>query len=176
MSDTAFSPYSFVQNNIENRRHMFRRLRAKTLAKQNPIEKFAVRVSRYVGTAEFLLINIYAIALWIFLQTGIIYGIKAFDPYPFVFLVTFLSLEAILLTIFILISQHQQEKFENLREQITLQFDIITEEEITKLIQLTTQIAKNDGIDVSKDDMLQEMVKPIDLEKIEKALERQMED
>ncbi|MGH2612330.1 MAG: DUF1003 domain-containing protein [Rhabdochlamydiaceae bacterium] len=174
--EPAKSPYSFVQNNIENRRHMFRRLRAKTLAKQHPIEKLAVRISRYAGTVEFLLVNIYAIALWIFLQSDIVPGIKSFDPYPFVFLVTFLSLEAILLTIFILISQHQQEKFENLREQITLQFDIITEEEITKLIQLTSLIAKKNNIDVSRDDMLQEMIQPIDLEKIESALEKQMEE
>lgn len=172
----AASPYSFVQNNIENRRHMFRRLRARTLAKQHPIEKLAVRISRYAGSVEFLLVNIYAIALWIFLQSGVISGIKPFDPYPYIFLVTFISLEAIFLTIFILISQHQQEKFENLREQITLQFDIITEEEITKLIQLMTQIAKKNDIDVDKDDMLQEMVQPIDLEKIERALERQMEE
>ena len=172
----AASPYSFVQNNIENRRHMFRRLRAKTLAKQHSVEKIAVKISRYAGTVEFLLVNIYAIALWIFLQSGFIPDIKPFDPYPFIFLVTFISLEAIFLTIFILISQHQQEKFENLREQITLQFDIITEEEITKLIQLTSLIAEKNGIDVSKDDMLQEMVQPIDLEKIESALEKQMEE
>ncbi len=169
------SSYSFVQNNIENRRRMFRRLRAKTLARQHPIEKLAVRVSRYAGTVEFLILNVYAIFLWIFLQGGIIPGIVPFDPYPFIFLVTFISLEAIFLTIFILISQHQQEKFENLREQISLQFDILTEEEITKLMQLTSLIAQKNGIDVSKDDLLQEMIKPIDLEKIEKALEKQLE-
>ncbi|HUD44331.1 MAG TPA: DUF1003 domain-containing protein [Patescibacteria group bacterium] len=139
------------------------------------MERAALRATRFVGTTEFFLINLYVILLWIVLQSNIIPGVKPFDPFPFVFLITSISIETIFLTICILISQHQQEKFETLREQITLQFDIITEEEITKLMQLMVLMAQKQGIDVSQDNILLEMLKPIDLEQIEKTLERQID-
>lgn len=167
---------TFVENNIQNRKKLLRRLKARVVAKQTSMEKFALRVSRFVGTSEFFLLNLYTITLWIFLQTGIVPGIRAFDPFPFIFLVTAISIEAVFLTIFILISQHQQEKFENLSEQIALQFDIITEEELTKLLQLMVLIAEKHNIDVSHDKALEEMLRPIDLEKIEDALEKQLEE
>src|SRR5262249_54257210 len=115
------------------------------------------------------------VLMWIVIQNGIIPGIKPFDPYPYIFLITTISIEAIILSIFVLISQHQQEKLASLREQITLQFDIITEEEITKLLQLMNALALKNGIDTTRDNMLHEMLKPADLEKIEKSLEKQLE-
>lgn len=169
------SSQSFIRNNIENRRRLIRDLKSRVIARQNWLERMSLRISRWVGTTEFLVVNLYTFLVWILLQMNVIPGLKPFDPYPYVLLITFTAVEAIFLTIFILIAQHQQEKFESLREQITLQFDIITEEELTKLMQLVALIAEKQGISVKKDELLQEMLKPIDLEKIEKTLEKQME-
>lgn len=86
-----------------------------------------------------------------------------------------MSIEAIILTIFVLVSHNRAEKLESIREEMDLQFDIITEEEMTKVMQIVTLIAEKNGIDLSKDQLLHEMLKPVDLERIEKTLEKQIE-
>ena len=79
-----------------------------------------------------------------------------------------------MLSIFVLISQNRAEQIGDLREEIDLQVDIITEQEITKIMQMIYKLCEKNGIDLSKDKVLQDMVKPLDVPRIEKALEKQV--
>jgi hypothetical protein len=58
---------------------------------------------------------------------------------------------------------------------VDLQVDIITELEITKLLELVVMLAEKAGIDVSQDGELRGMLRPSDPEKIEATLEKQIE-
>ena len=84
------------------------------------------------------------------------------------------SLEAIALAIFVLISQNRSGKIADLREEIDLQVDMLTERELTKLMHLTCAIAEKQGIDLSKDQELKKMLEPTSMSKIEHALEVQV--
>lgn len=72
-----------------------------------------------------------------------------------------------------LISQNRATKIYDLREETDLQVDIITEQEITKTIELLIILLKKQGIDLSQDKTLQQMLRPTDTAKIEHSLERQ---
>lgn len=87
---------------------------------------------------------------------------------------TIVSLEAIILSIFVLISQNRGSKIDDLREEIDLQVDIITESEVTKLLLLVVRLLQKNGVDISSDKELEEMLKPINEAKIEKSLEKQV--
>jgi len=89
-------------------------------------------------------------------------------------LTTIVSLEAIILSIFVLISQNRGSKIDDLREEIDLQVDIITESEVTKLLLLVVRLLQKNGVDISSDKELEEMLKPINEAKIEKSLEKQV--
>ena len=84
------------------------------------------------------------------------------------------SLEAIFLAITVLISQNRAAKIDDLRDEIDLQINTISEEEITKMIELQLLLLKKNGIDVSKDPELEQMLEPMDTEKIEESLKREI--
>jgi uncharacterized membrane protein len=138
------------------------------------LEKFADIATQMVGSNAFLLLDIAVFAVWIFLNLSLIPGLKPFDPFPFSFLTSAVSLEAIILAILVLISQNRASHIADLREEIHLQVNVIAEEEITKVMSLLVLIAEKHGLDLSRDIELRSMLTPTNPEKIEKAIERQM--
>ena len=84
------------------------------------------------------------------------------------------SLEAIGLAIVVLISQNRAAQIAELREEIDLRMDVIAEEEITKLLEIVVKVARKQGIDLSHDHELQEMLEPTDTEEIERIIEEEI--
>lgn len=72
-------------------------------------------------------------ALWIVVNLSLIPGFKAFDPYPFGFLTMVVSLEAIFLSLFVLISQDRQAKRDKIRNDIEYEVNLRAEVEIRGL-------------------------------------------
>ena len=77
--------------------------------KLSTAEKVAARVSQFAGTTTFVYINAIFFAVWILLNVGL-FGMKPFDPFPFVMLTTVVSLEAIFLSLFVLLSQNRMQR------------------------------------------------------------------
>lgn len=162
-----------MQSNPTSRR-IIRSLEAKYKARRSFLDKIADLMTVYFGSMTFLVINVSLFIAWIFVNVGAIPFMKPFDPYPFSLLTTAVSLEAIMLATFVLISQNRAAKIDDLREEIDLQIDMITEAELTKLMKLQTILMRKNGIDLSKDEELKEMLKPLNENKIEKSLEKQV--
>lgn len=70
-------------------------------------EKVADGITRFSGSMFFLFLNATFFFTWIFINT-VPLGMEFFDPYPFSFLTMVVSLEAIFLSCFVLISQDRQ--------------------------------------------------------------------
>lgn len=157
-------------------RSMIKSMRTKADAKKTISEKIADGITKYSGSLIFLALNVTWFICWIFINIGIIPGVKAFDPYPFGLLTMIVSLEAILLATFVLIAQNRQEKVDDLREEVDLQVDIITEQEITKLLRILTVFLEKNGFDFKNDKELESMLKVTNMEKIEAELEKQIID
>ncbi|OGK09439.1 hypothetical protein A2767_05330 [Candidatus Roizmanbacteria bacterium RIFCSPHIGHO2_01_FULL_35_10] len=164
-----------MSNSSYTSRHALKSLKARYQAKRSSWEKIADWMTANFGNAKFLFVNLLFFLVWLIINVGVIEFIEPFDPYPFGLLTTIVSLEAIILSIFILISQNRGSKIDDLREEIDLQIDIITESETTKLMKLVVLLLHKNGIDVSDDKELEQMLKPINEEKIERSLEKQME-
>jgi len=165
---------SFIQKNASERRLMIERLKRRSVSNRTFAQKAADFIARYFGGIPFLATNIIFFVVWIIINLGLIPGIIPFDHFPFGLLTMMVSLEAILLTIFVLISQTRLERYESLRENIDLYFEIYTEAEITKLIKIARLIAEKNQIDLRGDPELEEITKPIDLKKIEEMFEERL--
>ncbi|HEY4642488.1 MAG TPA: DUF1003 domain-containing protein [Thermoanaerobaculia bacterium] len=87
----------------------------------------------------FLLINIIWFVGWIILNTFRI-GIPAFDPYPFGLLTMIVSLEAIFLSCFVLISQNRQAEKDHVRSDVEYEVNIKAELEVAHLHEKTDRI------------------------------------
>lgn len=113
-------------------------------------------------------------AAWIVINVGLV-GIKPFDPFPFGLLTLVVSLEAIFLSIFVLMAQSRESTVEELREEVSLQVVLRMEEEVTKTLQLVAGLYSRLGHSVGNDEDLREMLGPLDADRIEKDLIRQIE-
>jgi uncharacterized membrane protein len=159
---------------VTRRRRVIRSFEAKALANRSFSHKIADMITESVGSIAFLNLNIYWFFMWIILNTNIIPGIVPFDPYPFGFLTMIVSLEAILLSIFVLLSQNRAAKLDSLRSELQLQVNLITEEEITKVLEIITEMRDKMGIK-KEDRELAKMLERIDTSYIERSLQKQSE-
>lgn len=161
-------------NTFQSSRRIIKSLKAKADAKRTASEKVADWMTQTFGSVRFLAINAIWFFLWIVVNVNLIPGVPPFDPYPFGLLTMAVSLEAIILAIFVLISQNRASEINELREEIDLQMDIITEQELTKMMELTSKIAEKNRIDLSGDKVLKRMLRPTNLSLIEQVLEKQI--
>jgi len=136
--------------------------------------KIADVLTTQFGTLGFLLINLGVFVFWILANNGKIPGIPIFDPYPYILLITTVSLEAIILAIVVLISQNREGYINTLRDELQLQVNLITEREITKVLLLLKELLKKNDIKIT-DTELQEMLEEIDTPYIEKQLKMQID-
>jgi uncharacterized membrane protein len=99
----------------------------------SPLLKAANWIADFSGSMTFLLLNAAVFAIWIIINLEIIPGLSAFDPYPFGFLTMSVSLEAIFLSIIVLLSQNLQAARERLRNDIEYEVNLKAELEIGQL-------------------------------------------
>jgi uncharacterized membrane protein len=112
---------------------------------------------------------------WILLNTDLIPGVAPFDPFPFGLLTMVVSLEAIFLSIFVLMAQRRESSIAELREEIMLQVLMRAEEEVTKSLQLVAGLYPRLGHKLAEDPELAEMMKPLDADAIERLLTSQID-
>ncbi len=154
----------------------FHSFQAKHNQRMTASEKVADRVTAISGSIGFLIANVLWFFSWIIINVGFFPGIKPFDPFPFPLLTTAVSLEAIFLAIFVLISQNRQAKIADLRQEIDLQINMVSEEEITKIMQMCSAIYRTLKKDAKEDPEIAEMMKPLDIEEIEERLEKEYDE
>ena len=96
----------------------------------------------FSGSMPFLMSHTVWFILWISLNTFIL-GDKAFDPFPFGLLTMIVSLEAIFLACFVLISQNRQAQKDKVRADIEYEVNIKAELEVAHLHEKTDRIYEN---------------------------------
>jgi uncharacterized membrane protein len=113
---------------------------------------------------------------WIIWNLGFA-GLTPFDPFPFGLLTMIVSLEAIFLSTFVLISQNRQAKLGDRRADLDLQIDLLAEHEVTRLLCLVTAIARRldvklDSTNLAEDSSVGELAKDVDPRALLKELEK----
>jgi CRP/FNR family cyclic AMP-dependent transcriptional regulator len=97
------------------------------------VEKVADWIAAFSGSIPFLAINSLIFLVWIVLNANIIPGLPAFDPFPFGLLTMAVSLEAIILSIFVLLSQNRQAAKDRIRADIEYDVNLKAELEVAHL-------------------------------------------
>lgn len=128
--------------------------------------KFADGLTRGFGTVWFLVINIIFFIIWILINSGAWPIMPIFDPFPFTFLTMFVSLEAIILSVVVLISQNRASDIADRREELDFEINIQAEEEITRIITMLDEIHDHMGLDPVDDEELVRMKEKIDVKKL----------
>ena len=151
----------------------FRAIKAQHSARLTRVERIADVLTRVASSTPFLVSHIIWFAAWISWNSGA-FGLRAFDPFPFGLLTLVVSLEAIFLSIFVLLAQGREASIAELREEVTLQVNLRTEAEVTKVLQLLAGLYTRQGYRLSDDAELKQMLQPLDPSDIERELIEQI--
>ncbi len=173
------SAESYGEASGRNRRHRregtaraVNAIKARHAAERTWVERIANRLTEAAGSTWFLVVHAAWFATWITLNVGA--GRRAFDPFPFGLLTMIVSLEAIFLSLFVLMSQNRESHIAELREEVTLAVNLRVEEEVTKVLQLVAGLYGRLGHRVADDPELARMLQPLDADKIEQELTEQI--
>jgi len=121
-------------------------------ASRSPAQRVAAAVASFCGTMHFAWLHAVGFAAWIVFNTWP--GWSHPDPYPFTFLTMVVSLEAIFLSTFVLISQNEEAHLAERRNTLDLQINLLAEQENTKMLRMLDRIAAKVGVTFDDDPSL----------------------
>jgi uncharacterized membrane protein len=101
-------------------------------------ERISEVVAAFCGSMTFVWVHVAWFSAWVIVNS--IPRLR-FDPFPYTFLTLVVSLEAIFLSTFILISQNHDTKLAERRNHLDLQINMLAEQESTKTLELLRRVA-----------------------------------
>jgi uncharacterized membrane protein len=138
-------------------------------------DHIADAITWFSGSLPFVYFHVVLFAVWILanLEIG---GFPAFDPYPFGMLTTIVSLEAIFLSTFVLVSQNRQAAIADRRTELDLQINLLTEYEVTRILTLVDGIAERLHVDNCDSEELADLEKDVAPAEVLEELEKRADD
>ncbi|HEY9826290.1 MAG TPA: DUF1003 domain-containing protein [Stenomitos sp.] len=164
---------SHVERNIDKITNLKKKSELNLTKSQKIIEKIAV----FFGKPSFLYGVVAFIALWlVFNLLPQQWNLPFFDPPPFEWLDQLINFVSLFMTIGVLVRQNRQEQLADQRAEIALQVNLLSEQKITKLIELVEELRKDLPDVYNRIDFEAEMMKEAaDPDLLAEALEEVLE-
>ena len=121
-------------------------LRQKAASERSLQDRTADVFTSFSGRMVFVYVHVVWFGAWILLNTGRV-GVHPFDPFPYGLLTMIVSLEAIFLSTFVLISQNRLSEESEHRADLDLHIGLLTEHELTRVLQMLDAIQEKMGIE-----------------------------
>ena len=121
------------------RRTVTRNANDVTAERQTTLTRIADAVPSVTGNLPSVVVHALFFGAWIAINLSLFGALRIFDPYPFGLLSVIVSLESIVLTLFVLTSQNRQRARERIRSDIEFETSMNTE---LKMVYLHEKIDK----------------------------------
>ena len=105
-------------------------------------DRVADTITRFAGSMSFVYLHVGWFAVWIVLNAGLVGSALVFDDFPFGLLTMIVSLEAIFLSTFVMISQNREAMRAEVRANLDFETNLTAE-------VLVRAIAKHTGVDMA---------------------------
>jgi len=138
---------------------------------RSPIDHCASTITQAAGTAYSIVLHLIWFAAWLLVNVNAVPGVKPFDPFPFNLLTTVVSLEAIFLTLFVLITQNRMSQEADKRAQLDLQVNLLAEKETTLILRMLKDMSEQLGVTGSSTNELRELLKETNVDELAEKLE-----
>jgi uncharacterized membrane protein len=135
------------QNHVQEHIELIARHEEEFLAKRTRNQRLADSIASFAGSFSFVLLHLLIFAVWVAVNTWNFPGLRHFDPPPYSLLGNIVAAEALLLASFILMRQTRMSRRADERDHLMLQILLLTEKEITAVLGMNRQIAKEMGLD-----------------------------
>ena len=158
-----------VQKNIKS----ILKLEKEAVKNLSTAEHLADKVTSFAGSTPFIILHILWFGGWLLINTGVISAIPPFDHFPFNFLTLMVSLEAIFLTLLVLMRQNQMTKEADKRANLDLQINMLDEQETTMILRMVQKIATHLGLEDEMSNSRKELSEDTDINKVSKKLDEE---
>jgi len=102
------------------------------------------RLTRFLSRPRAAGLLALGVAIWIGLNLVLqALGVRPFDPPPFDGLQSITGVGALLMAVFILVTQRREDELSELRGQLTLQLAMLSEQKTAKLIELIEELRRD---------------------------------
>ncbi len=122
-------------------------------AKKGLQDRLSDAITSFAGSLHFVYAHLLWFGAWILINLGVIAIGTKFDPFPFGLLTLVVSLEAIFLSTFVMISQNRQAAREEIRAELDYETDVKAEEEVAEIRDILRTIAKELKIDIQSGEL-----------------------
>jgi uncharacterized membrane protein len=147
------------------------RMRAQSALDRSFQERVADGITRLSGRMSFVYLHAAWFGAWLLLNTGW-FGLKPFDPFPYGLLTMIVSLEAIFLSTFVLISQNRLSEESDRRADLDLHIGLLNEAELTRALKMLHAIQDKLGIACGEAEELADLELRTDPEDVMAEIER----
>lgn len=163
-----------LEHSLAERQERLQTLKVQADRKRTIPERLADGLVGMFGSFFFIFLHAIWFGSWIPLNMGWIPGLEPFDPFPFGLLTMVVSLEAIFLSILVLISQNRAQKIADLREEINLHITTQSEHEITETLRIVDTIANHLKVKIPNVRRVKLMEKDLDNRRLKTKIEREI--
>jgi uncharacterized membrane protein len=134
-------------------------------------------ITRRAGTPVFAAVFTALLVGWIALNLGLLaLGREPIDEPPFIWLQGTVALTALYMTIFILTTQRREDQLAGLRDQLTLELSILSEQKAAKIIGLLEELRRDlPEISNRPDEHAEALASPADPDAVLDALKETQE-
>ena len=145
------------------------------LEARSPSERLADAVAAFAGSLRFVALHLLLLGAWLLVNSGHLFALKPFDPYPFSLLGMLVAVEAVILSSFILMRQNRMMRRGELRDHLNLQVDMMAEKEITTVLRMVRAVCAHLGLDtIAADKEIRELSQTTSIESLSERLEEKL--
>ena len=127
-------------------------LHAQHHRRATPLQRVVDRSVRLIGRPRFIALLTAFIVLWIVTNTILKGNGHPADPPPFPMLQDLGEAIALYITVLILITQRREDELTQVREQLTLELAILSEQKSAKIIQLLEEMRRDNPLIENRED------------------------
>ncbi len=149
-------------------------LERQALENRTPAEKFSDGVVSQAGRLRSVVAHALFFGLWVTWNLKITPLYPKFDPFPSPALITVVSLEAIFLALFILLSENRSSRRAEERAHLDLQINLLAEHESTKTLELLQALCAFHGLRQAQDPEVVELLQRTEPAMLAREIERQL--
>src|SRR5688572_6544899 len=126
-----------------------------------------------VGTMPSFLLHVAVFICWILLNSGVFPVARPWDPFPFILLTMFVSMEGVILALFVLMKQNRMSRRADERDHLHLQINLLAEKEITTMLQLQQPLMSHLGMsELANDPEVQQLAEETAVENLASELKQ----
>ena len=150
--------------------------KAEANLKRGPISRFVDHLLDFCGKPALIGINFFIVISWIAINSGVLGNLIVIDPPYAAIFPTLISIEALFLSLLVLISQRRQTLISDIREEASLKLSLRSQEQHSKMLRMLKNIENKLSIADREDKDYSELTGGIDAHQVVSKIEAELQE